>query len=121
MAKKRLSRDNWGTMTDIHVPITSEVNIAEKELNRDNCDTMTNLHVPITLDVNKAEKKLTKDNWGTIFANVLNRGKTLDQEASRLGMETFNLIAMGDKKFTHSKEWVKCKRISKRRSKKQHL
>ena len=94
--------------------------MAEKKLSWDNFSTMTDIHVPITLEVNKAPKKLNRDIWGTIFANVLNRGKTLDQEASRLGIETFDLIAMGDEKFSHSKEWVKCKRISKKRYKKQH-
>ncbi len=68
-----------------------------------------------------AERILRGDHWGTIFANVLNRGRSLEQEASRLGMEANDLIAIGNKKFSNSKKWEECKRTSKKRCKKKHL
>lgn len=59
--------------------------------------------------------------WGTIFANVLNRNKTLQDEALRFETDKDNLIKMGDEKFPHSAEWEKCKRVSAQREKKQVL
>ena len=66
-------------------------------------------------------KYLGTKQWGTIFASVLNRGKTLRDEAQRLGMKPEELLQMGDKKFTHSTEWENCKRLSEKREKKQVL
>lgn len=57
--------------------------------------------------------------WGTVFASVVNRGKTLRDEAQRLGIEYEELLQMGDKKFSHSTEWENCKRLSEKREKKQ--
>lgn len=59
--------------------------------------------------------------WGTIFANVQNRGKTLRDEALRFGIDEATLIKMGDEKFPHSSEWDNCKRVSAKREKKQTL
>lgn len=55
--------------------------------------------------------------WGTICCNVLNRGKTLQDEATRLGIDEATLIKMGDDKFHHSQEWEETKRTSEKRSK----
>lgn len=62
--------------------------------------------------------KLRSTQWGAIFANVLNRGWTLEREAKRLGLTESKLIAMGDKKFPRSDRWNECKHISARRKKK---
>ena len=69
-----------------------------------------------------AEKIFIKGHqWGTIFANVLNRGKTLQDEALHFGTDKDTLIKMGNEKFSHSPEWENCKRVSAQREKKQVL
>ncbi len=67
-----------------------------------------------------AKVYLRNDQWGTVFANIETRGKTLEEEAIRLKMEVKVLIAYGDKKFWRkSKRWEACKRLSEKRAKKQ--
>ena len=67
-----------------------------------------------------AKVYLRNDKWGTIFANIENRGKTLEEEAIRLKMTVKDLIACGDEKFWRkSKRWEACKRLSEKRAKKQ--
>ena len=77
---------------------------------------MAGLQVSIAVEVTMA--KLRPNQWGAIFANVLNRGWTLEREATRLRLTESELIAMGDKKFPRSERWNECKRISSRRKKK---
>ena len=65
---------------------------------------------------------LRSDQWGTIFANVENRGKTLEGEANRLKIKVEDLITSGDEKFTRNpKKWKECKRISEKRAKRQTM
>ena len=77
---------------------------------------MAGLQVSIAVEVTMA--KLRPNQWGTIFANVFTRGRTLEREATRLGLTESELIAMGDKKFPRSDRWNECKRISSKRKKK---
>lgn len=62
---------------------------------------------------------ITPDEWGKIHAAVFNRGKTLMDEAMRLGIDYTELIKIGNKKFTNSKQWRNCLKVSNGRLKKQ--
>lgn len=67
-----------------------------------------------------AKISLRSSQWGTIFASVENRGKTLEDEAIRLKITVKDLIACGDEKFSRNpKRWEECKRLSEKREKKQ--
>lgn len=69
-----------------------------------------------------AKLTLRSNQWGTIFASVENRGKTLKEEAQRLKIPVEDLITCGDEKFARSpKRWEACKRLSEKREKKQTL
>ena len=64
---------------------------------------------------------LTNREWGTIFANIITRGYTLQREARRLHLSKEELMRQGDKKYPVSREWKEVKRISAKREKKQRL